>query len=193
LAWLNTGNVYQIVDDLPQVDESLEKIITIGCYALNMKLLLTVLGLLTIVPAIAQKPVKPTSPPEVVFVCEHGAAKSIIAAAYFNKLAAERGLPQRAIARGVNLDPLYSPAVVQGLKNDGITIQNGRPELVSDKDLAAGHIVTLGCKLPRAPSDKSDLRNWDEVDMGEGYAAARDAIVKRVQQLIQELTARRQQ
>lgn len=28
--------------------------------------------------------------PRIVFVCEHGAAKSVIAAAYFNKLAAER-------------------------------------------------------------------------------------------------------
>lgn len=158
-----------------------------------MKLLLTILGLMTTVSVAPQKPVKATNPPEVLFVCEHGAAKSVIAAAYFNKFAAERGLPQRAIARGVNLDPVYSPAVVQGLKNDGITIPNGRPELVTDKDLAAAHVVTLGCKLPRAPSDKSDLRNWDEVNMAEGYTAARDAIVKRVQQLIQELTAQKQQ
>src|SRR5215813_9354941 len=36
----------------------------------------------------------------VVFVCEHGAAKSVIATAYFNKLAAERGLAYRATFRG---------------------------------------------------------------------------------------------
>ena len=33
--------------------------------------------------------------PAVIFVCEHGAAKSLIAAAYFNKLAAERGMKER--------------------------------------------------------------------------------------------------
>jgi rhodanese-related sulfurtransferase len=33
--------------------------------------------------------------PTVVFVCEHGAAKSVIAAAFFNKLAADRHLPNR--------------------------------------------------------------------------------------------------
>ncbi len=38
--------------------------------------------------------------PAVMFVCEHGAAKSVIATAYFNKLAAERGLPYRATFRG---------------------------------------------------------------------------------------------
>ena len=36
----------------------------------------------------------------VVFVCEHGAAKSVVATAYFNTLAAERGLPFRATFRG---------------------------------------------------------------------------------------------
>jgi len=157
-------------------------------------LLFTLAGLLTITAAVAQKPAKPQGPPEVVFVCEHGAAKSVIAAAYFNKVAAERGLPQRAVARGVHPDPAYSPAVVQGLKNDGIAFENGRPESVSDKDLTpAAHIVTLGCKLPQAPSGKSDVRNWDEVNMGEGYVAARDAIAKRVEQLIQELSARKRQ
>ena len=29
--------------------------------------------------------------PMILFVCEHGAAKSVIAAAYFDKLAKERG------------------------------------------------------------------------------------------------------
>ncbi len=40
------------------------------------------------------------APPSVVFVCEHGAAKSVIATAYFNKIAAQRQLPYRAQFRG---------------------------------------------------------------------------------------------
>jgi protein-tyrosine-phosphatase len=35
----------------------------------------------------------------VVFVCEHGAAKSVIATTYFNKIAAERGLRAHASVR----------------------------------------------------------------------------------------------
>lgn len=42
----------------------------------------------------------PSPTPTVVFVGEHGAAKSVIATAYFNKLAAERGLPYWATFRG---------------------------------------------------------------------------------------------
>ena len=57
--------------------------------------------------------------PIVVFVCEHGAAKSVIAAAYFNKLAGETGLRVRAIARGTNPDPQLSPITIAGLHADG--------------------------------------------------------------------------
>ena len=39
-------------------------------------------------------------PDTIVFVCEHGAAKSVVAAAQFNRLAEERHLPYRGIARG---------------------------------------------------------------------------------------------
>jgi hypothetical protein len=35
----------------------------------------------------AQSSATSATPPAVVFVCEHGAAKSVIATAYFNKLA----------------------------------------------------------------------------------------------------------
>ncbi|MGH9936946.1 MAG: hypothetical protein ACREAM_11915, partial [Blastocatellia bacterium] len=40
--------------------------------------------------------------PVIIFVCEHGAAKSILSASIFNKLAGERQLNLRAIARGTN-------------------------------------------------------------------------------------------
>ena len=40
------------------------------------------------------------APPTVLFVCEHGAAKSVIAAAEFNRLAEQRGLAWRATFRG---------------------------------------------------------------------------------------------
>lgn len=38
----------------------------------------------------------------VVFVCEHGTAKSLIAREWFNRLAAQRGIAARAVSRGVN-------------------------------------------------------------------------------------------
>ena len=56
---------------------------------------------------------------QVVFVCEHGAAKSILAATYFNQLAERSGLPVRAVARGTAPEAEVPRAVVEGLKRDG--------------------------------------------------------------------------
>jgi arsenate reductase (thioredoxin) len=52
--------------------------------------------------------------PDILFVCEHGAAKSIIAATYFNLLAKQRGFPWRAIARGTNPELRISDQTMLG-------------------------------------------------------------------------------
>src|SRR5215510_7910633 len=89
--------------------------------------------------------------PAVVFVCEHGAAKSVIATAYFNKLAAERGLPYRATFRGTTPQDDLSVRTVAGLRADGIEIPIGKPTAISEKDVAgATHIFAIGCTLPTA-------------------------------------------
>src|SRR5688572_23884618 len=75
-----------------------------------------ILGL--VVLACSSRPAR--VPAEVVFVCEHGAAKSVVAAAYFNKLAVERGLAARATARGADPQADLSVSAVKGLKEDGI-------------------------------------------------------------------------
>src|SRR5215467_9813815 len=75
---------------------------------------------------------RPAAKPEtVVFVCEHGSAKSVIAAAHFNRLAAEKGLPYRAIARGTKPDDVVAPAVKAGLASDGLDVSNWKPALVA--------------------------------------------------------------
>jgi protein-tyrosine-phosphatase len=61
-----------------------------------------------------------------VFVCEHGAAKSVIATAHFNKMAAERGLRARATYRGVNPQAELSADALKGLRDDGLPAPNER-------------------------------------------------------------------
>ena len=48
----------------------------------------------------------------VVFVCEHGSVKSPIAASLFDRTAEKRGLPFRAVSRGVNPEEHVPPASV---------------------------------------------------------------------------------
>jgi len=44
-----------------------------------------------------------TPPRLIVFVCEHGSAKSLAAASFFERLAKERGMAIRAVSRGTAL------------------------------------------------------------------------------------------
>jgi len=84
--------------------------------------------------------------------------------AYFNKLAAERGLPFRATLRGTTPQDNLSVRAVEGLKADGVVVPSGKPAAISDKDVVdATHIFAIG----RTPSDKArqsgKAADWSDV------------------------------
>jgi protein-tyrosine-phosphatase len=127
----------------------------------------------------------------VVFVCEHGAARSVIAAAYFNKLASERQLPYRAIARGTAPQENLSVAAVSGLESDGLAFERAAPKLLTDADVKGSVRVVGFCPIPSAFSRSVRVDEHDDVpDVGADYRAARDKILAYVMQLIEELEKR---
>jgi arsenate reductase len=129
-----------------------------------------------------------TSDPTVVFVCEHGAAKSVIATAYFNKIAAERGLRAHAIYRGVNPDAELSASALKGLREDGLTVPTERPSRIAAGDVErAAVIFAIGCTLPPHALASGKADNWNDVPGDQGYGPMRDAIRKHVERLIEDL------
>ena len=127
--------------------------------------------------------------PEVLFVCEHGAARSTIATAYFNKLAEEQGLNYRAIFRATNPDSTLMPATIKGLTEDGFDISNWTPKLVSQTDInSASEIVTFDCNIPASDSSSKPLVQWNGIPpVSKDYNLARNRIVEKVQRLINDL------
>jgi arsenate reductase len=125
----------------------------------------------------------------IVFVCEHGAAKSTIASAYFNKLAQERGLNYRSIFRGTSPDTILNPAAAKGLAADGFDTQAWKPSQVNIVDLkSASKVITLGCPLPDEANLNKPVTKWDETPpVNKDYDAARDYIKKKVEILVEEL------
>lgn len=124
----------------------------------------------------------------VVFVCEHGAAKSLIATVYFNTLAAERGLTARAAFRGVDPQDALSVRAVAGLTDDGFSIPAQRPTAIAAADVAAAtHIFAIGCTLPDAAMVSGKAGSWDDVPDDQGYGPMRDAIVRHVRALLDAL------
>src|SRR5215204_764289 len=127
----------------------------------------------------------------VLFVCEHGAAKSVVAAAHFNHLAAERGLPFRAVARGTSADPSLPAAIVKGLKAEGLSVPAGfTPSAVTGIDLRdATHIVAFDVTLP-SEAQRRPISRWDHLPaFSDGYAAASAAIQAKVRSLLQSFEA----
>jgi protein-tyrosine-phosphatase len=123
--------------------------------------------------------------PVIIFVCEHGAAKSIIAAAYFNKFAVEKNLNIRAIARGTNPDSELSPKTIAGLQADGLTPTESNPQKLSLADIESAQQVITFCELPEEYQNKVEIEKWDDVPpVSENYEKARDAILEKLNQLM---------
>jgi protein-tyrosine-phosphatase len=126
--------------------------------------------------------------PTVVFVCEHGAAKSVIATAYFNKIAAERGLRARAAYRGVNPQADLSVGALKGLRDDGLTAPDQKPSPIMQADVDTATVIfAIGCTLPAAATASGKAAAWDDVPDDKGYGATRDAIKRHVERLIDDL------
>jgi arsenate reductase (thioredoxin) len=122
----------------------------------------------------------------VVFVCEHGSVKSVIAAEWFNRLAAERGMKARAVARGVTVDPSVPAGVADALQRDGFDVRGFTPRAFdADEATAASRVVSFGAQLP---PNTAAVTTWSGVPpASERYEEARDDIRSRVEALLAEL------
>jgi arsenate reductase (thioredoxin) len=123
---------------------------------------------------------------KVVFVCDHGAAKSVIAAAWFERLAFETGLTARAVARGTEPDPELSQAAAAGLRGEGIDVSGWSPRLLTSEELAlADRVVSLGPDLSAIVPDGVPYERWADVPpVAAGYAPARETILARLRPFI---------
>lgn len=130
-----------------------------------------------------------TKTPTVLFVCLHGSAKSLIASEHFRRLAQQRGVDMQADWTGIEPDAEIPPRVVQALLGEGIDVRGRRPRRVTRADLeSASRVVTFACDLGALESSVPARDRWDDVPaVSEGYKAARDVIVGRLQALLDEV------
>lgn len=123
--------------------------------------------------------------PLIVFVCEHGAAKSILAATYFNKLASARNLNLRAIARGTNPDLELSPKTMEGLHQDGLTPAESTPRKLTLADIESAEQIIVFCELPEEYRNKAIFENWHDIPpVSENYEKARDMIIAKLKAMM---------
>ena len=125
----------------------------------------------------------------VVFVCEHGTVKSLVAVEYFNRLARAGGLRVVAISRGTKPDTIIPSPVRTGLEADGFDVSAFHPQRFTRGDATAGIlVVALDVDVERVAGNATAVTRWDGLpSVTADYAGARTAIVARVQQLVDSL------
>jgi arsenate reductase len=124
---------------------------------------------------------------KIVFVCEHGAAKSVIAANYFNKLAAERGLKYEAVCRATAPDSTLNQGTRSGLRSDNIK-PNLNPQKLALKDTVNVNRIILFTPLPADYKTETPIEDWSTTKNIDGtYDQRRDAIIKKINALLDSL------
>jgi arsenate reductase len=125
----------------------------------------------------------------VLFVCLHGAAKSVIAAEYLRVLAARRGIRIETSAAGIEPEVEIPPTVVASLLAEGVDVRGRQPMGVQREMLErADHVVSFGCDLSDLTPDGTAVTEWLDVPaVSDGYVTARDEIVRRVTLLLDDL------
>ena len=93
-----------------------------------------------------------------------------------------------AESAGLEPDSVVPQPVVAGLARDGFDVAQYVPKHLDPARLAhAARVVSFGCELPVAASFPAQER-WDDLPMvSDGFDRARDAIVDRVERLLDSL------
>lgn len=127
--------------------------------------------------------------PTILFVCPHHAAKSVIAEAYFNRLARQYQIPFTADSAGTEPEEAVLPQVAEMLLAEGIDVARRRPRRVTQEDLAAAlRVVSMGCAPEELNVEPGRVERWSDVPMvSQDLYASRDAIRSHVEALIAEL------
>ena len=139
-------------------------------------------------PLAAQKPTLPLAKP-VLFVCEHGTVRSLLAKVMFEEYAAQVGLNMQAVSRGTNADSIVPPWMLQGLAGDHVALGSWRPQTLRASDVTnASMVVSFDLPTTAIKGVTAPRAHWDSLpSVSRDYAVGRDAIKVRVHHLVDSL------
>jgi|SRR5579862_5348612 len=134
----------------------------------------------------------------ILFVCTHNAGRSQMAEAFTNKLAAERGLPVRALSAGTIAGDKINPQARAAMAEIGIFMDGQKPkQLTQAMADSAGRVITMGCGVDAeaCPARFLVMDDWGLDDPAgqplEKVREIRDQIKTRVEALLAEMDAKR--
>ena len=124
----------------------------------------------------------------VLFLCPHGAGKSVLAATYFGAAAARIGLDVDASTAGTEPDDAVMPNVRAALEAQGFEVLTIPPRLVTtDELLTADVVVNIGCEPDTLAVDRP-ITHWDVPLLSRDFDGVVSEIRRRAELLASELT-----
>jgi len=130
----------------------------------------------------------------VLFMCPYGGAKSVIAASYFNRIAAEQSLPFVAVAAAAETPyDAVPPNVAAFLEGEGFHVAGLKPRRVEASDLrGASRVVSIDCDLTKLDAQGAAVERWDDVPkVSVDLPGSAAAIRKHIATLVDQLKSRR--
>ena len=104
-------------------------------------------------------------PKQIAFVCLHGSVKSQMAAAYFNDIAKQRGLPFVAILRGIETDKSIPPRIRDGLAVDGLKPLDDVPQDLTAQEADSAVKVLAFDDVPAERKGSAEVTYWSDVPL----------------------------
>jgi hypothetical protein len=130
-------------------------------------------------------------PATFLFVCLHGSVKSQIAAAHFNRIAKEHGLPVIAVSRGIAVDNRIPTAIREGLARDGLAPATDFPVGLTSEQAATATKIFAFDEVPTDLKGDADVAYWSDVPpASEDYVGARSAIARHLEEVVASMSAR---
>jgi uncharacterized protein len=130
----------------------------------------------------------------IVFVCEHGSSKSVLAAELFNRVAEQRRISTRAISRAVSektVDTAVPPVLVRSLSGDGFNAETFRPQpLTTTEAKTASHVIIINYDTDVEVTESRPVEHWTiEHPVTLEYDGAKIELSALIDALMERLTS----
>lgn len=122
--------------------------------------------------------------PRILFVCQHGSVKSVVATELLRRLAGGQGRDIEVRSFGISPENHVTAALEAALREDNIALSRNPSPTLAQKDLDSADIVVVFDELPAALNSRTVIDWFDVPSMIENYAAARAVLVPRLQRLL---------
>jgi protein-tyrosine-phosphatase len=133
----------------------------------------------------------PDKPGTVIFVCKYGSMKSQMAAAYFNRVAKERGLQLTAISRAFAPDKEIPDVIRENLAKEGLAITSETIMSLKPEEAAGAANIVSFDEIPNENIGQTRYTHWAGSPLSKkDYWGAMDWIKKHVDEQVAEIASK---